>query len=309
MAICIICKLGKDLTEEHIIPEFLGGGLVVRNVCKECNSKMGFGFEGRLSKNFIYKGFRYINAISGKSGVPFPLEGSHTDEFTRTKFVIKRDGSLKSHPSCRIYEVDGRMGIEVSADEDDEDKIPAMLEKCITRYVSDKGRRVNPDKVSALVSDLIAEQGFSREIFSNPQITVSGHVSFDDIELLHIKIAYELACHHYGEAYLSDPVAEELRLSLMEQSIRGGIKIRTPPHLDPFLEYANDKYHWVIFYSGFCYIKICGFSSMLVFASCEINPDILKSVVYRFCYRTGSYLVLDFMGLIRSRLIGDQDNG
>ena len=75
MSICIICKLEKELTDEHIVPEFMGGGLVVRNVCGECNSKMGKGFEGRLSNNFIYKGARFFNDIKGKSGIPFPFDG------------------------------------------------------------------------------------------------------------------------------------------------------------------------------------------------------------------------------------------
>ena len=73
METCIICTLEKKLTDEHIIPEFMGGGLVVKNVCKECNSKMGSGFEGRISNNFIYQSARTINKIEGKSSLPFPF--------------------------------------------------------------------------------------------------------------------------------------------------------------------------------------------------------------------------------------------
>lgn len=45
---CIICMASNDennknkkLTDEHIVPEFIGGQIVVKNVCKECNSTLG----------------------------------------------------------------------------------------------------------------------------------------------------------------------------------------------------------------------------------------------------------------------------
>lgn len=53
---CIFCEteiIEKNSSVEHLIPKFLGGNQVIINVCKECNSKIGFDFEGELSKNTL----------------------------------------------------------------------------------------------------------------------------------------------------------------------------------------------------------------------------------------------------------------
>ncbi|NQT85193.1 HNH endonuclease, partial [bacterium] len=38
---CILCLRAEPLTDEHVIPRALGGELVARLLCKECNSHMG----------------------------------------------------------------------------------------------------------------------------------------------------------------------------------------------------------------------------------------------------------------------------
>lgn len=70
MESCIIC-IGENpitednpLTDEHIIPEFIGGSLVKKNVCKTCNSKMGTGFEGALAnKSRINQGVSQLDLV------------------------------------------------------------------------------------------------------------------------------------------------------------------------------------------------------------------------------------------------------
>lgn len=70
---CIICLNPEDgsnpsrkLTNEHIVPEFIGGKIVVNNVCKECNSTLGHTLEGPLSNNIYFKLYAYFNEIKGK---------------------------------------------------------------------------------------------------------------------------------------------------------------------------------------------------------------------------------------------------
>lgn len=269
---CIICQKTKPLTDEHIIPEFLGGGLSVTNVCKKCNSDMGGGFEGRLSNNFIYKSFRYNHKINGKSEAPFPLEGSYTDIKSGTRLRVNRDQTLKSHPHCEIHEDDeGRIKVEFKVDVDDEGEIEKIIIRKLARHFKAKGRVLSPEKLSKIVSTVIAEHEFEKEELSNPEIRISGHVDFTDIELLHIKIAYELACFHFGEEYILDPVANELRLSLYSQTLRDDVIIQTPVTPDPFAEYINDESHWVIFYKQYCYVSICGFTSKMLFASKNLS--------------------------------------
>jgi hypothetical protein len=42
---CILCHSNDDLTDEHIIPEALGGRLFVKFLCKPCNSRLGHSVE------------------------------------------------------------------------------------------------------------------------------------------------------------------------------------------------------------------------------------------------------------------------
>jgi hypothetical protein len=47
---CIICLESKPLTDEHLIPEAIGGRLAVRFLCKPCNDRMG-ELESRLKQD------------------------------------------------------------------------------------------------------------------------------------------------------------------------------------------------------------------------------------------------------------------
>lgn len=39
---CIICHQdNQELSDEHVIPEAIGGYYHIYNVCKDCNSKLG----------------------------------------------------------------------------------------------------------------------------------------------------------------------------------------------------------------------------------------------------------------------------
>jgi hypothetical protein len=43
---CIACLFEATLTEEHVLPQALGGNLTCRFLCKQCNSDLGAKFEG-----------------------------------------------------------------------------------------------------------------------------------------------------------------------------------------------------------------------------------------------------------------------
>ena len=44
---CIICLANDALTEEHVIPEALGGDLTCYFLCKPCNDVFGSSFEAK----------------------------------------------------------------------------------------------------------------------------------------------------------------------------------------------------------------------------------------------------------------------
>ena len=52
---CILCRSKYGITEEHLIPKSLGGRLVVRFLCKKCNSKLGHGPESKVRDDPIVR--------------------------------------------------------------------------------------------------------------------------------------------------------------------------------------------------------------------------------------------------------------
>jgi hypothetical protein len=301
METCIICTLEKKLTDEHIIPEFMGGGLIVKNVCKECNSKMGSGFEGRISNNFIYQATRYFNKIEGKSLPPFPFKGVRKDERSGRNFSIAEDGSLTSIPSITLKDNQNGVSISLSVDKKDINKIKPLIEKKLSRLFKAKGESVSSSKISEGVDRFLSQSEHMEHEIKNPSITQSISIDFNDIELLHIKIAYELACYHFGSDYITDPVANSLRLSLFNLSIGVDIKAQTPMEDNSFEAFIDDAHHWVIYMLGGCYVSAFGFNSFINFAS-EGSPFVsTEGVVYRFCYKSRTFSNNNLQGMLSDR--------
>ena len=44
---CIICRETNALSEEHVIPEAIGGDLICNFLCKPCNDVFGSSFEAK----------------------------------------------------------------------------------------------------------------------------------------------------------------------------------------------------------------------------------------------------------------------
>lgn len=301
METCIICTIEKSLTDEHIVPEFMGGGLIVRNVCKDCNSAMGGGFEGRISNNFIYQAARYTNKIDGKSSSPFPFKGVRVDEVSGRSFSISEDGSLTSIPDITIIDDENGISISLSVDQKDIDKVKPLIAKKLSRHFKSSGVSVSDPKISEGIEKFLSQAKFSESEIKNPSIKQSISIDFNDIELLHLKIAYELACYHFGRDYMADPVANSLRLALLQQNVGRNIKSQTPMVNDPFDNFTDDDHHWAIFMLCGCYVKAFGFNSFINFVS-EGSPFCSTvGVAYKFCYKTQTYNKSDLMGMLRDR--------
>lgn len=299
MEICIICILEKKLTDEHIIPEFMGGGLVVRNVCQECNSQMGSGFEGRISNCFIYQAARYAKKIAGKSPPPFPFKGVRTDEASGCNFSISDDGSLTATPEISVKDDENGVSISLSVDKKDIDKIKPLIAKKLSRHFRSKDEIVSDSKISEGIERLLSQSKPAESEVKNLSIRQNFSIDFNDIELLHIKIVYELGCYHFGSGYITDPVASSLRLSLFNQSIGIDVKVQTPMENDPFEAFIDDAHHWVIYMLGGCYVSAFGFNSFINFAS-EGSPFVFtEGVVYKFCYKSQTFSSSNLMGMLR----------
>ncbi len=64
---CIFCQLEKNPSDEHPIPLNIGGKIIIRNVCKDCNSKLGSEVDSELNRRrHIYDAYMQLD----KSSVP-----------------------------------------------------------------------------------------------------------------------------------------------------------------------------------------------------------------------------------------------
>lgn len=75
--LCIVCRKDKeDMSDEHVIPDSLGGFYHIYSVCKPCNSELGEKVDSPLVNHKLTELYRFAQEIEGKTGkVPNPFSG------------------------------------------------------------------------------------------------------------------------------------------------------------------------------------------------------------------------------------------
>ncbi len=105
---CIVCLEPSEFTEEHVIPEALGGRLTCRFLCVACNSKLGHKIEGYakadptvrlLAAKLAERIPRLVNQlVEGQDYVLLGPGGSSRGRVKDGEFVVRSeklaDGSL-----------------------------------------------------------------------------------------------------------------------------------------------------------------------------------------------------------------------
>lgn len=139
---CIICRTDKeDMSDEHVIPESLGGYYHIFNVCVTCNSNMGRFVDAPLINHKLTELYRFCKDIVGKKGrVPNPFSGIYTNESnsqSKARFDINSEGKLvlSTHPIITTIESEGEItGFEIEVDSKDEHKIEQIFSKILKRH-------------------------------------------------------------------------------------------------------------------------------------------------------------------------------
>lgn len=284
MGICIFCEKNKELTSEHIVPEFLGGTLEFKSVCKSCNSKMGNSFEGNLANSIFFKMPRYLYNIQGKAKqVKFPFSGSYElDNFGRVG--VGADGTLTTFSSVKIEETGENVEIKVSLDPKELHGGRNLLAKGITRHLRKKGIIIDKDKLSEFTNNFFEKENTKYQRIQNPELQTDFELNINDFRLLYTKIAYEIACFHFGNNYMVDPTANILRQSLCNQDISRHIQVQIPIMYDQIENFFEDTYHWVLLLGNLCCIKLFGISGQLQYTSRNSLFREEKGFVYKFYY-------------------------
>lgn len=197
---CIICRNVKedsDFSDEHVIPDSLGGYYHIYTVCKSCNSKLGENVDAPLVNHKLSEIYRFSQEIVGKSGkLPNPFSGtfSHKDTPNRKARIDinkKRELELYYPPETIWQEVDGRLILSIAVDPKDENKINKILAKTLSRKNID------------LSNIVIGEKKI--EIDTSP-ITVKWEINLNEFKIGLLKIAYEYATDIIPN-YLDDDTA------------------------------------------------------------------------------------------------------
>ena len=171
---CFACEKPCVLTEEHVIPQALGGRLKANLYCKSCNGNLGRGIDSETAKQFGR--FATILKIKRERGNPQPLEVVDIDK--EIKLVFDGETLSKKDPKVKIeLESDGEKlkSADITARTQNElKKIRSSLEE---KY------------------ELTGESKTFQEINSEP--TVAYHEFAIDNTLIRravTKIAYSLLC-------------------------------------------------------------------------------------------------------------------
>jgi hypothetical protein len=233
MTSCIFCgSTSAQFTDEHVIPEFAGGSLIIRCVCKKCNDEMGSDFEGPVSKSPLFDLPRCLHDIQGKKKTPIiPFQGGGT---TAEGHKISLDHDFQPHLKPAIKDTlssTETLSFELAVDVTDQGKIPQIVESKIRRHARSNWPDKPKEGVDKLVEDAIASIPKEPTVKSErPVLLYKLKVDIVTLRLMYMKIAFEMGVHHHGAGYLKDPIAITLRDSIIQREknhqLRGNYSLR-----------------------------------------------------------------------------------
>lgn len=211
---CIICrkeKLQDELSDEHVIPDSIGGIYHIHNVCKKCNSYLGGNVDNKLVNHYFTSFMRHDLNIKGKKGkTPNPFDGTHileNDNETKVKMILDDNGIPKPYilPKIKKTAQDNKLEIKLTIDIDDKDKTNQIIEKILKREKINR----NSHQIITTLEPII-------ERFM-PTIKMEKQIDIKEFKIGLLKIAYEFAVDSINE-YFEDKQAIEISNFLLNSN-------------------------------------------------------------------------------------------
>lgn len=211
------------MTREHIFPDAIGGTLIINNVCKSCNDKLGHSVDYHLVNHLFIQFERMLLKIGGKSGrIPNPLGKGvlASNQQQRVDYRLNKKGEpqeLYLLPRVeKIRNSDGTETLNISVDRKDEAKLPILVNKVLKR-----------NGASEMTREQISEQILKT---SEPHPKVLINTQFDTLQYKRtiLKIAYELAFYWLGDNYFEDPASEMIRKCILDDNLPSDFSIKYP---------------------------------------------------------------------------------
>jgi len=185
---CIICREIKNknlFSEEHIIPDSLGGTIKILEVCKKCNEEMGKKLDYHLTDFISNRIYRKEYKISGKTGKIPEIIKNHTYDSKGRKIEIKTDENnnfkLIQSP-LKEFQDDNRLQMLF---QDGDNKMEKIIEGFREKA------KANGKEIEVKIT----------EVFEPPEkYNFKEEINLTALKMEFFKIAHEFLCH-YDEDY------------------------------------------------------------------------------------------------------------
>lgn len=251
MITCIICR-ETDVTgsDEHVIPDALGGLLHITNICTKCNSFLGTKVDAKLTEHGLIKLLRYIYRIKNKSNKLInPIKGNFTSPKNpemKVQYRLDNNNRLKPYiiqqPCVKV--LDDKIEISVTLDEDDFSKRDQIINKICRK------NGIKTDNYSI-------EHSTTNIDLSDTKITID----FDmrDFKIGILKIAYEFAICKIP-AYFFDKTAIKIANILKTANIDDAIKFTHGELLNNSIQ--KEFHPYIKHYNHNHYLILCGLKNI-----------------------------------------------
>lgn len=222
---CILCD-GGPLTEEHVFPDAVGGDLKADLLCERCNGALGKFIDRPYVEQVHVQLARNANQIGGRrNNVPQPFAGPHDMKTPDgvARVVLDEDWQPRLLPTPPEVEVlpDGSLRVSAGADAADREQLASMLETKVRRYFNSPEGLALQWSQESITAGIEKLKRSAREAPSTPlpvsaDLHVREELSFKVGFLEHVKVAYEIACLHGGDAFARSGRAAIIRPFLLE---------------------------------------------------------------------------------------------
>ncbi|MBW3832034.1 HNH endonuclease [Aeromonas hydrophila] len=245
---CIICReKTNDFSDEHVIPDSLGGYYHIYTVCKQCNSDLGSNVDSDLVNHKFSDFQRFLLGIKGKSGkIPNPFSGTHS--FTNNsdqKVQVRLDEDKKTVPyiipSVNQNKSNGLVdSVNIVVDATDEHKLDDIIKKTAKRI------GVPYERIS------VGEK--TVQSTPCPEINISLSIDLHDFKLGLLKIAYEFAIDSIPK-YYDDPMAIDISKILHSANherstdfvkIGNGFQHEVMQPFESLLDFESEKHYLIL---------------------------------------------------------------
>jgi hypothetical protein len=254
---CIFCLSDKPPSDEHVIPESVGGTLRIQEVCRECNSKLSELVDNPFANCSLIQLARFNHSLGGKRGkVPFPFGGVGTLD-TGQRVSLDRDFNPHVKRGLDIQKgVDG-LKVNFIADASDKDKLEQMLGAPLRKALAIEFPTWTTEKLDVEIAKVIAAARAQNPVKDYNPIKKQWQVGLDDLLFEFLKISYELWFRIFRYSWVENSLAaHNIRAAVLGRDNR--LAIRGQLFSEPLSLPLSDpaKNHCIVLLNGSCAIRL-----------------------------------------------------